>query len=292
VGITDGYTNPYGNTSLHYPVTAEFAKIEHENAAWGCCAYKAAIAGGGIRSKLQAFVSIPSNGTDSFLAHAMLLAGDLGVRNLTSLQAYQTEYNSPPSPTVNAGSGVSFNYDDGSWHATASGTPSLDITTTGTMTSPAFLISSWNNTVPNVSIGGVAQTANVGFVYANTDATHLLVQLVGLPTNGSGGMTSVPNSTRVIITAGALPGASGSVITPGTKLAPNTKIAENRPSDKVGEGNLGGSQVHSEVTPGIDGLDLREPAVDSGELPAEFVTRYGLSTNTPHAAKVTGNEPK
>lgn len=229
VGITPGYTNPYGNTSLHYPVTAEFAKIEHENATnYACCEYRASVAGGGLRSALHTFSApadkIPPNGTDSYLTHALVLAGDLGVRNITNLQAYQTEYNSPPSPTVNAGSGVSFNYDDGSWNATASGTPSLDITATGTMTSPAFLISGWNNTVPNVSVGGVAQTANVGFVYANTDATHLLVQLVNLPSAGNGGMKTISSSTRVIITAGSLPSNNGGVQRLGTTYLKGTTV--------------------------------------------------------------------
>jgi hypothetical protein len=76
-----------------------------------------------------------------------------------------------------AGSSNGFNYDRGCYELSASSN-SVDFTTSGTLYSPAFNISSWSAGVPStVVVNGVAATAGQDYV-AISDNGRLLVQIL------------------------------------------------------------------------------------------------------------------
>jgi hypothetical protein len=197
----------------HYPITAEFLQLLDEDSG-GASAYRMQQAVG-VRSKIGVHIHIPASPiTDSIVRHRMGYFGDLGIRTLVNAQALQTEYLVPPIPTMNAGGAPSFNYDYGQWNMTADGTPKVDFTLTGTWTSPVMCVGSWNGSAPNISVNGVAQVQGVGFLASTNDSSSdpcsngpsgLLVQLLGLPNNGTGGRTTLTAGTHIVITSGALP---------------------------------------------------------------------------------------
>jgi hypothetical protein len=214
-GIGPGYTNKTcgdPNDTYHYPITAEFLNIEYDQSgALNSGNYRMNHAGGGERSSLNVAggIAVPSNPTtDSRVYRSCGWYGDLNIRNSTNAAELATECQTPSNPTMNAGTSPSFNHDYGHWAMTADATLKVDFTLTHQWTSPILCISGWNGSVPSVSINGVTQTVNVNYVYStndgsgdacSTDASHLLLQVVGLPTNGSGGMTALSSSTRIII---------------------------------------------------------------------------------------------
>jgi hypothetical protein len=155
------------------PVRANFLEIAAEDT--GNYAYTGQLFAG-LRSKLQTAASVPP-GTDTWTRHIVLHAGDNGIVDRTTANAYAAEYRTPPALSMAAGSSNGFNYDRGCYELSASSN-SVDFTTSGTLYSPAFNISSWSAGVPStVVVNGVAATAGQDYV-AISDNGRLLVQIL------------------------------------------------------------------------------------------------------------------
>lgn len=226
-GLTDGFTQrncsgsvpllPNGNPDTNqYPVTAEFLNVlgdAFSTATGG--SYSVAFAGGGGRTDLNSGgLTIQPNGVDSAVMHSCGWYGALLILNSANAGELAAECQTPVAPTMNAGSSPSFNRDYGVWSMTADGSPKVDFTLNHEWTSPVLAISGWNGSAPTVRVNGVVQTANVNYVFSTNDgsgdpvsngASGLLVQLVGLPTNGSGGMVTLPSGAHIVITSGNAP---------------------------------------------------------------------------------------
>lgn len=236
-GVTDGYTTRcVSGDTRHYPITAEFLNIEYDNSgAVDSSNYHILPSGGGARSSLDTpTVTIGHTGTDDLIWRTCGWYGDLAIRNSTNANELAAECQTPSNPTMNAGTSPSFNHDYGHWAMTADATPKVDFTTTHIWTSPYLCIAGWNSSAPNISISGIPQTPNVNFVSTTndgsgdscSDSTHLLVQLVGLPTNGAGGMVQIPSGSRIVVTAGPL--SNNGSTQPGgqRKIGGGAKIGE------------------------------------------------------------------
>jgi hypothetical protein len=226
-GITDGYTTLCNGDTKHYPVTAEFLNVEYDLASATVGSYQAQQAGGGARSDLVSNASILSNGVDSLVQRSCGWYGDLAIRNPTNAAELVSECQSPSAPTMNAGTSAGFDHDYGCWDMTADATPTVAFTLNHPWTSPVLCIRGWNGSTPTISINGLAQIKDLNYVCTTNDgsgdpisnsSSGLLCQFVGLSTNGSGGMTTLARSTRVIITAGSLPPRGGSQTSEGTKI--------------------------------------------------------------------------
>lgn len=230
-GLTPGFTNKCGSAT-QYPVTAEFLNVEFDQSSASASGnLQTEDAGGGERSSLQApAITINPTGNDAQVERSCGWYGDLSIRNSTNAAELVAECQSPSNPTMNAGTSPSFDHDHGCWNMTADSTPKVDFTLTHTWTSPVLCISGWNGSTPSISVGGVTQTANVNYVCSTNDGSGdpisngtsgLLCQLVGLPTNGSGGMVQLPASTHIVI-------MTGPVIVPKPYLGHQTIMGDYR----------------------------------------------------------------
>lgn len=223
----------------HYPITSDFLHVLTDgpfSVNPYSSGYRAAFAGGGQRSEYGTFATtIHPTGTDALIYHACSWIGDLGIRQAsgtTGATELANECSNPAAPTMTSGTLASYNHDYGCWDITADGTPKIDITLTHQWTSPILCIHNWNGATPTVAINGVTQIQNVNYVASTNDgsgdpvsstASGLLVQPLGLPTNGLGGLLALPVGTRIVISAGAL-STNGTNVSPGANVAPNARI--------------------------------------------------------------------
>jgi hypothetical protein len=162
------------------PVRSNFLEIAAEDT--GTYAYSGQLFCG-LRSKLQTAASVPP-GNDTWTRHIVLHAGDNGIVDRTTANAYASEYRTPPSLSMATGSSAGFNYDRGCYELTASGN-SVDFTTAGILYNPVVNVSSWSAGLPStIVVNGVAATSGKDYI-AVADNGRLLVQFLGTVAQGT-----------------------------------------------------------------------------------------------------------
>jgi hypothetical protein len=115
--------------------------------------------------------------------------GDNGIRAESVANTYSSEYKAPPSLSVTAGTGGSFDAVEGYWKLTSANNV-LAFSANGDLHSPALQVQSWTGSVPStLRVGSSTLNLNVDYV-AVVNNNALLVQI--LRTIPSGTLVQIP----------------------------------------------------------------------------------------------------
>lgn len=150
----------------------------------------------GARSRIIQSPSTPlPAGTDVFVRHAVVFAGDNGVTTKPQAVSYADEYRNPPTLTMQVGSTQGFNPEGGSYELTASGSI-VDFTTAGLLRNPAFNIASWSIGVPTLILAGTTALALDTDFVAVEDQGRLLIQVLATLPAGTRLQIPAPSGTN------------------------------------------------------------------------------------------------
>ena len=115
--------------------------------------------------------------------------GDNGIATETVANTYSREYKAPPTLTLSAGTGGTFDPVEGYWKMTSSNNV-LAFTPNGDLHSPALQIASWTGSVPStIRVGSSTLALDVDYVAVVNNNTLLLQILKTVP---SGTLIQIP----------------------------------------------------------------------------------------------------